>query len=50
MTRTLHISRFDLKYDITGLPRSARARTIELLGTVVAPRVREILAEEAVHA
>jgi probable LLM family oxidoreductase len=50
MTRTLQISRFDLKYDITGLPRSARARSIELLGTVVAPRVREILAEEPVHA
>lgn len=50
MTRTLHISRFDLKYDVLGLPRSARARTIELLGTVVAPRVREILAEETVDA
>jgi len=50
MTRTLRISRFDLKYDIMGLPRSARARTIELLGTVVAPRVREILAEETVNA
>jgi alkanesulfonate monooxygenase SsuD/methylene tetrahydromethanopterin reductase-like flavin-dependent oxidoreductase (luciferase family) len=50
MTRVLHISRFDLKYDIVGLPRSSRARTIELLGTVVAPRVRELLAEESVHA
>lgn len=46
MTRVLHISRFDLKYDIGGLARSARARTIELLGTEVAPRVREILAQE----
>ncbi|WP_213815482.1 LLM class flavin-dependent oxidoreductase [Glaciihabitans sp. dw_435] len=49
MTRVLHISRFDLKYDVIGLPRSARARTIELLGTEVAPRVREILAQEAVN-
>jgi len=46
MTRVLHISRFDLKYDIGGLARSARARTIELLGAEVAPRVREILAQE----
>lgn len=48
MTRALHISRFDLKYDIVGLPRAARARTIELLGTAVAPRVRELLSAEAV--
>ena len=46
MTHDLQISRFDLKYDIGGLPLSARARTIELLGTEVAPRVREILAKE----
>ena len=46
MTRVLQISRFDLKYDVGGLPRSARARTIELMGTEVAPRVREILAHE----
>ncbi len=50
MTRALRISRFDLKYDIPGLPRSVRARTIELLGSVVAPRVREILAEQTVNA
>ena len=49
MTRDLQISRFDLKYDIGGLPRSARTRTIELLGTEVAPRVREILAKEPAH-
>jgi len=46
MTRELHISRFDLKYDVIGLPVAARARTIELLGTEVAPLVRELLAEE----
>ena len=50
MARQLRISRFDLKYDVIGLPRSARARSIELLGTVVAPRVRELLAEETVDA
>ncbi|TBN58671.1 LLM class flavin-dependent oxidoreductase [Glaciihabitans arcticus] len=50
MTRELRISRFDLKYDVPGLPVGARARTIELLGTEVAPRVREILAEENVNA
>jgi hypothetical protein len=46
MTRELRISRFDLKYDIGGLSVDARARTIELLGTKVAPRVRELLAEQ----
>ena len=49
MTRDLRISRFDLKYDIGGLPVSARSRTIELLGTEVAPRVREILAKEPAY-
>ncbi|GAA2832272.1 hypothetical protein GCM10020220_021470 [Nonomuraea rubra] len=46
MARDLHLSRFDLKYDIMHLPRDARARTIELLGREVAPRVRELLAAE----
>ncbi|WP_061300754.1 LLM class flavin-dependent oxidoreductase [Herbidospora cretacea] len=41
--RDLRLSRFDLKYDIMHLPRDARARTIELLGREVAPRVRELL-------
>ncbi|WP_198169381.1 LLM class flavin-dependent oxidoreductase [Herbidospora daliensis] len=41
--RDLRLSRFDLKYDIMRLPRDARARTIELLGREVAPRVRELL-------
>jgi alkanesulfonate monooxygenase SsuD/methylene tetrahydromethanopterin reductase-like flavin-dependent oxidoreductase (luciferase family) len=43
MVRDLQISRFDLKYDIMHLPREARARTIELFGREVAPRVRELL-------
>lgn len=44
--RDLHLSRFDLKYDILHLPRQARARTIELLGREVAPLVRELLTKE----
>jgi probable LLM family oxidoreductase len=43
----LSLSRFDLKYDIMHLPREARARTIELLGTEVAPRVQELLTTPA---
>ena len=43
--RALRLSRFDLKYDVMGLAPSARARTIELLGREVAPRVRELLAD-----
>ena len=50
MVRALHISRFDLKYDVTGLPRASRARTIELLGTEVAPRVQRLLAKESIDA
>ncbi|MEU0791223.1 LLM class flavin-dependent oxidoreductase [Amycolatopsis sp. NPDC005961] len=46
VARDLRLSRFDLKYDIMHLPRAARARTIELLGSEVAPRVRELLAKE----
>ncbi len=46
VARDLRLSRFDLKYDIMHLPREARARTIQLLGSEVAPRVRELLAKE----
>ena len=46
VARDLRLSRFDLKYDILGLPRDARARTIELLGREVAPRVRALLAAD----
>lgn len=49
MARDLRLNRFDLKYDILRLPRSARARTIELFGREVAPRVRELLAKEPSH-
>ncbi|MEN0071075.1 MAG: LLM class flavin-dependent oxidoreductase [Propionicimonas sp.] len=48
MARALRLSRFDLKYDIADLPRTARARSVELLGTVVVPRVRELLADHPV--
>ncbi|MEU2490922.1 LLM class flavin-dependent oxidoreductase [Streptomyces sp. NPDC007883] len=49
VARELHLSRFDLKYDVMHLPREARARSIELLGREVAPRVRELLAKEPAH-
>ncbi|MFJ1811133.1 MULTISPECIES: LLM class flavin-dependent oxidoreductase [unclassified Streptomyces] len=47
--RDLHLNRFDLKYDVMNLPREARARSIELLGREVAPRVRELLTKEPTH-
>ncbi|MFD9003007.1 hypothetical protein ACFV0T_18840 [Streptomyces sp. NPDC059582] len=49
MARDLHLSRFDLKYDVMNLPREARARTIELLGREVAPRVKQLLTKEPAH-
>jgi alkanesulfonate monooxygenase SsuD/methylene tetrahydromethanopterin reductase-like flavin-dependent oxidoreductase (luciferase family) len=49
VAKDLRLSRFDLKYDIMHLPRAARARTIELLGREVAPRVRELLVKEPIH-
>ncbi|MEU8301851.1 LLM class flavin-dependent oxidoreductase [Micromonospora sp. NPDC048909] len=49
MARDLRLSRFDLKYDVMHLPRQARARSIELLGREVAPRVRELLSKEPTH-
>jgi probable LLM family oxidoreductase len=42
--RTLDANRFDLKYDMGGLPHPQLMRSIELYGTRVAPRVRELLA------
>jgi probable LLM family oxidoreductase len=47
VARDLQLSRFDIKYDILHLPRSARAQTIELLGREVAPRVQELIAKES---
>jgi hypothetical protein len=40
----LGANRFDLKYAMGGLPHRALMRNIELYGTKVIPRVRELLA------
>jgi probable LLM family oxidoreductase len=45
LKRNLGVDRFDLKYGSGSLPHAAMMRSIELLGTVVAPRVAELLAE-----
>jgi alkanesulfonate monooxygenase SsuD/methylene tetrahydromethanopterin reductase-like flavin-dependent oxidoreductase (luciferase family) len=41
--RTLGVSRFDLKYSAGAIPHEKMMRSIELYGSVVAPRVRELL-------
>jgi alkanesulfonate monooxygenase SsuD/methylene tetrahydromethanopterin reductase-like flavin-dependent oxidoreductase (luciferase family) len=43
----LHATRFDLKYGIGGLPHESLMTTIELYGTEVIPRVRELLVRSA---
>ena len=43
--KALGLSRFDLKYSHGTLPHSALMRSVELYGTQVIPRVRELLAE-----
>ncbi|WP_188754617.1 LLM class flavin-dependent oxidoreductase [Microbacterium album] len=45
--RTLGLTRFDLKFANGGLEHDRLMRSIELYGTRVAPRVRELLAEDA---
>ncbi|MDR1990224.1 MAG: LLM class flavin-dependent oxidoreductase [Acidobacteriaceae bacterium] len=45
--RALGLSRFDLKYSNGTLPHDSLMRSIELYGTVVAPRVRALLSEAA---
>lgn len=45
---TLGIQRFDLKYSTGPLPHEKLMRAIELYGTQVMPRVRELLAERVV--
>jgi probable LLM family oxidoreductase len=42
--RTLGLARFDMKYSAGHLPHDLMLRSIELYGTEVAPRVRELLA------
>ncbi|MDQ4212572.1 LLM class flavin-dependent oxidoreductase [Microbacterium sp. ASV81] len=46
IVRDNHLSRFDLKYDLTHLPRDVREHSIRLFGERVAPRVRELLEED----
>ena len=48
--KTLGLQRFDLKYSAGPLSHARMMRAIELYGTKVIPRVREILAEETVEA
>jgi len=43
-SRTLGLSRFDLKYSAGTLPHDTLMKSIELIGTAVAPRVREEMA------
>jgi probable LLM family oxidoreductase len=43
--RLLDLSRFNLKYSAGTLPHSALMKSIELLGTEVAPKVREMMAD-----
>jgi alkanesulfonate monooxygenase SsuD/methylene tetrahydromethanopterin reductase-like flavin-dependent oxidoreductase (luciferase family) len=47
--RTLDVGRFDMIYSAAGtVSSSARLRSVELYGTQVIPRVRELLAERRV--
>jgi probable LLM family oxidoreductase len=46
--QVLGIDRFDLKYATGTMPHEQLMKTIELYGTQVVPRVRELLAKEAV--
>ncbi|WGX96574.1 LLM class flavin-dependent oxidoreductase [Nocardioides sp. L-11A] len=48
--RALGIQRFDLKYSNGTMPHDQLLRSIELYGTEVVPRVRELLAAEPVTA
>jgi probable LLM family oxidoreductase len=47
--RTLGLSRFNLKYSAGTLPHDAMMKSIELIGTRVAPRVREAMQSAAAH-
>jgi alkanesulfonate monooxygenase SsuD/methylene tetrahydromethanopterin reductase-like flavin-dependent oxidoreductase (luciferase family) len=46
--RTLSLSRFDLKYSNGPMPHEHQLRSIELIGTRVAPRVHELLEADPV--
>jgi hypothetical protein len=45
----LGASRFDLKFGMPGLTHRAIMNNVELYGTRVVPRVRELLGERAAH-
>jgi alkanesulfonate monooxygenase SsuD/methylene tetrahydromethanopterin reductase-like flavin-dependent oxidoreductase (luciferase family) len=44
--RALGLARFDLKYSNGTLPHDTLMKSVELFGTRVAPRVRELLAAD----
>lgn len=48
--KALGLSRFDMKYSAGTLPHESMMRSIELYGSEVIPRVRELLAAETVSA
>lgn len=48
--RALGLDRFDLKYSHGTLPHRAMMRSVELYGTQVIPRVREILGDAVTDA
>jgi alkanesulfonate monooxygenase SsuD/methylene tetrahydromethanopterin reductase-like flavin-dependent oxidoreductase (luciferase family) len=48
--RALHVDRFDLKYSAGTLPHERQMTSIDLYGSTVIPRVRELLASEEVVA
>ena len=43
--KLMNLSRFDIKYSSGTMPHETLMRSIELIGTKVAPRVRELLAD-----
>ncbi|GAB3345388.1 hypothetical protein GCM10027300_03400 [Modestobacter lapidis] len=47
--RTLDVGRFDMVYTSGSTPAAARLRAMELYGSQVIPRVRELLAGDDVH-
>jgi len=47
--RALDVGRFDLIYSTGSIPAAARLRSVELYGSEVIPRVRELLATEALE-
>jgi probable LLM family oxidoreductase len=47
--RSLDVGRFDMVYTSGSTPAAARLRAVELYGSQVIPRVRELLAADVVH-